>query len=153
MADLGELVLLVGDLHLPHRTSDIPAEFRQILVPGRMQHVVCTGNLCSKQVEEYLFTLAPSVHIVRGDMDVGSEYPDTKVIKVGAFSIGVCHGHQITPWGDPEALGALQRQLDCDILVTGHTHTNSLAEFEKKFVINPGSLTGAYSSLSSFVSL
>ena len=39
-------------------------------VPGKMQHVLCTGNVCSKSTEEYLRTLANSVHIVRGDMDV-----------------------------------------------------------------------------------
>jgi vacuolar protein sorting-associated protein 29 len=36
--------------------------------------------------------------------------------------VGVCHGHQVVPWGDKEALATLQRRLDADILVTGHTH-------------------------------
>jgi vacuolar protein sorting-associated protein 29 len=38
-------------------------------------------------------------------------------------------------------------QLDVDILVTGHTHQNGIMEYEEKFYINPGSITGAYSSL------
>ena len=29
---------------------------------------------------------------------------------------------QVVPWGDMDALGLLQRKLDVDILVTGHTH-------------------------------
>ena len=29
---------------------------------------------------------------------------------------------QVVPWGDTDALGLLQRKLDVDILVTGHTH-------------------------------
>ena len=29
---------------------------------------------------------------------------------------------QVVPWGDRDALAILQRKLDCDILVTGHTH-------------------------------
>ena len=29
---------------------------------------------------------------------------------------------QVVPWGDKEALSVLQRQLDVDILITGHTH-------------------------------
>ena len=29
---------------------------------------------------------------------------------------------QVVPWGDKEALAILQRQMDVDILVTGHTH-------------------------------
>ena len=31
-------------------------------------------------------------------------YPEQKVVNVGQFRIGVCHGHQIVPWGDPESL-------------------------------------------------
>jgi vacuolar protein sorting-associated protein 29 len=37
-----------------------------------MQHVLCTGNVCSKSQEDYLRTLANSVHVVRGDMDNAS---------------------------------------------------------------------------------
>lgn len=40
----------------------------------------------------------------------------------------------------------VQRQLDVDILITGHTHRNEVNEYEGKWFINPGSITGAYSS-------
>jgi hypothetical protein len=40
-----------------------------------MQHVLCTGNLCSKTMEDYLRTLANSVHIVKGDLDTASGLP------------------------------------------------------------------------------
>ena len=50
-----------------------------------------------------------------------------------------------SPWGDSEALGALQRQLDCDVLVSGHTHVFGAYEREGKLYINPGSATGAFS--------
>ena len=131
---------------------------------------------------------------VRGDFDdpiylpgVVESLPETKVVSVGSFKLGVCHGHQIVPWGDAESLGAphlppraepryrmsatllppaspplgcaspaahaaaththahahthtrvrtcthvragaMQRQLDCDILVSGHTHRFSAYE-------------------------
>ena len=55
------------------------------------------------------------------------------------------------PWGDQLALAQMQRQLDVDILVTGHTHRNEVNEYEGKWFINPGSVTGAYSSLDSDV--
>jgi hypothetical protein len=42
------LVLVLGDLHIPHRASALPAKFRKLLVPGRIQHILCTGNLCTK---------------------------------------------------------------------------------------------------------
>lgn len=36
----------------------------------------------------------------------------------------------IVPWGDPNALAIVQRQLDVDILVSGHTHKNEVNECE-----------------------
>jgi len=47
----------------------------------------------------------------------------------------------------------LQRQLDVDILITGHTHKFEAFEYENKFFINPGSATGAYSGLNVYVLL
>lgn len=38
----------------------------------------------------------------------------------------------------------VQRQLDVDILITGNTHRNEVNEYEGKWFINPGSITGAY---------
>jgi vacuolar protein sorting-associated protein 29 len=68
-------------------------------------------------------------------------------VTVGQFRIGLCHGHQIIPCGQPEALAAIQRQLDVDILITGHTHKFEAYEHENKFYINPGSATGAYTNM------
>ncbi len=42
-------------------------------------------------------------------------------------------------------------QLDVDVLVTGHTHQNGVLEYEGKFFVNPGSITGAYSPLKTWV--
>lgn len=50
------LVLALGDLHIPHRAADLPAKFKSMLVPGKIQHVICTGNLCIK-VSVRLFLL------------------------------------------------------------------------------------------------
>ena len=49
---------------------------------------------------------------------------------------------QISP---PSSLiSQIQRQLDVDILISGHTHKNEVNEYEGKWFINPGSVTGAY---------
>lgn len=55
------------------------------------------------------------------------------------------------PWGDPESLALIQRQLDVDILIAGHTHKFEAYEHENKFYINPGSATGAYNALDRYV--
>uniref|UniRef100_A0A8C5WRS7 Vacuolar protein sorting-associated protein 29 n=1 Tax=Laticauda laticaudata TaxID=8630 RepID=A0A8C5WRS7_LATLA len=124
-----------------------PTKFKKLLVPGKIQHILCTGNLCTKESYDYLRTLAGDVHIVRGDFDEGTSYPQQKIVTVGQFRIGLIHGHQIMPWGDLASLAILQRQLDVDILISGHTHKFEAVEHEKKFYINPGSATGAYSAL------
>ena len=49
--------------------------------------------------------------------------------------------------GSPDALALIQRQLDVDILISGHTHKFECYEHENKFYINPGSATGAFSAL------
>merc|ERR1711959_292100 len=151
MGDRMVLVLVLGDLHIPQRAADIPSQFKNLLVPGKIQHVLSTGNLCTKEIYDYLKTLASDVHIVKGDFDESTSYPDSKVVTIGNFKIGLCHGHQVVPWGDNESLGIMQRQMDVDILITGHTHKFKAYELGGKFYINPGSATGAYSGMQSAV--
>jgi len=106
--------------------------------------VLCTGNLVTKEQYDELRHLAPNVHVVRGSFDDDASFPETKVVQIGQFKIGLIHGHQIVPWGDSHSLAAVQRQLDVDILITGHTHKNEVNEYGGKWFINPGSITGAY---------
>jgi vacuolar protein sorting-associated protein 29 len=63
------LVLIIGDLHIPHRAHDLPAKFRKLLVPGKIQQILCTGNVCDRETYEYLRTIAGDVYVVRGDYD------------------------------------------------------------------------------------
>lgn len=67
------LVLAIGDLHIPHRKADLPPKFKArplaplqtacecasrrltglrcpqaLLMPGKIQHILCTGDLCVK---------------------------------------------------------------------------------------------------------
>ena len=63
------LVLVIGDLYIPHRTPDLPAKFKKLLVPGKIQQILCTGNVCDRETLEYLKGVAPDVNIVKGDYD------------------------------------------------------------------------------------
>ena len=57
------------------------------------------------------------------------------------------HGHQIIPWADEEALYNKARKMGVNILITGHTHEMKVVEHNGIYLINPGSMTGAYSAL------
>ena len=91
MASFGELVLIIGDHHISNRANLIPEKFQRMLVPNKMQHVICTGNVGSKEQYEELRQLAPNVHIVSGSEnsdDVQSSqmaFPAMRVVQVGEF--------------------------------------------------------------------
>jgi len=58
------LVLVIGDLHIPHRQADMPKKFKALLQPGKIQHILCTGNVVDKLTYDYLRSLATDVHVV-----------------------------------------------------------------------------------------
>lgn len=77
------------------------------------------------------------------------EFPEQKVIKIGDFVILLTHGHQIVPWSDMELLCNLGRSVSADIIISGHTHKLSTNIHNNLCLINPGSVTGAYSPFTS----
>ncbi|GJQ10314.1 hypothetical protein GpartN1_g5149.t1 [Galdieria partita] len=139
------LVLTIGDFHIPSRVAAVPLKFRELLVPGKIQRVLCTGNLCNKETEEFLKVICPEIQITKGDMDdVQSEYPERCVTNIGQLSFGLCHGHQLIPWNDPNCLAALRRDMGVDVLVVGHSHLLKMTEtVDGGLIIDPGTATGA----------
>jgi vacuolar protein sorting-associated protein 29 len=142
-----ELVLVVSDMLIPNRCPDIPEQFKSILIPNKLQYVLSLGNNGSRESYDWLKSLSNNFNGVKGEYDESS-LPETKVVTIGDFKIGMIHGHQVVPWGDLEALANIQRQLDCDILLSGHTHVNSVMIYDGKYFINPGSISGAFSPMS-----
>lgn len=139
------LVLIIGDLHIPARAHDLPAKFRKLLVPGKIQQILCTGNVCDRETYDYLRTVAADVQAVRGDYDEvalslssgvygemltvlscqqNPTFLPSTVVTHSPIRIGLIHGHQCVPTGDLDVLSAYARQMDVDVLVSGHTHTS-----------------------------
>lgn len=139
-----ELVLVVSDMFVPQRAPDISEQFKSILMPNKLQHVLSLGNIGSQESVSWLKGLSNDYHVVKGDFDEG-DILEKKVVTIGDFKIGMIHGHQVLPWGDQEALSNIQRELGCDILLSGHTHSIDVKCKEGKFYINPGSISGAFS--------
>ena len=139
-----ELVLVVGDMFVPQRSPNINEQFKSILIPNKIQHVLSLGNIGSRESYDWLKSLSNDFHTVKGDFDEG-DLPEKKIVQIGEFKIGMIHGHQILPWGDLDSLNNVQRELGCDILLSGHTHQIDIKVKNKKFYINPGSISGAFS--------
>ena len=141
-----ELVLVVGDMFVPQRSQDIDPQFKTILIPNKLQHVLSLGNIGSHESYDWLRSLSNDFHSVKGDFDEG-DMPDKKVVTIGEFKIGLVHGHQILPWGNVESLSSVQRELDCDILLSGNTHQTNVTVLDNKLYINPGSISGVFSNV------
>ena len=139
-----ELVLVVGDMFVPQRCPDISPQFKSLLIPNKIQHVLCLGNIGSRESYDWLKSLSNDFHCVKGDFDE-EELLEKKSVKIGEFNIGIIHGHQIFPWGDINALGEVQRELGCDIVISGHTHQLNVKVNENILYLNPGSISGAFS--------
>ena len=116
-----DLALIIGDMFVPLRSPDICEQFKTILTPNKVNHVLSLGNIGNRESYDWLKSLSSDFHEVKGDFDT-NDIPERKVLKIGEFTIGMLHGHQIMPWGDLEAMSSIQRSMGCDILVTGHTH-------------------------------
>lgn len=48
--------------------------------------------------------------------------PPSLVVQHGPLRVGLLHGHQVVPLGDTEALSAVARKMDVDVLISGGTH-------------------------------
>jgi vacuolar protein sorting-associated protein 29 len=63
------LILVIGDLHIPSRSSSLPAKFKKLLVPGKIQQTICTGNITDRETYDFLRSVSADIHIVKGDFD------------------------------------------------------------------------------------
>ena len=147
MSDIGELVLIIGDLHTPVRSFDLPACFQELLNTDKIRTVLCTGNLGSSDFLDKIKSLGQSVHIVRGKADESSAFeglPDQIVTTIGKFKVGLVSSHSLVPASDQIALSSQLRKLEVDVLVSGGSHKSGIVDLGGRWLIDPGSATGAF---------
>ncbi len=63
------------------------------------------------------------LHGILYSLSVQSALPLSVTVTHSPIRIGVIHGHQSIPTGDLDSLSAIARQMDVDVLISGHTHT------------------------------
>jgi vacuolar protein sorting-associated protein 29 len=135
------LVLVIGDFFIPEREMDLPHKFKKLLVPGKINVILSTGN-CSKRTFEYLEQVCPTVISIRGQID-STRTKDRCVVEYENFKIGLVENSFIDKH-DVQHKEYLARQMNVDILVSGGTHRFEAYEHHDRFYIDPGSATGAF---------
>jgi predicted phosphodiesterase len=60
---------------------------RKQQVPGKIQQIISTGNICDKETFDYIRTIAGDAHVVKGDFDTVSRNEKTVNIYSGILLI------------------------------------------------------------------
>ena len=131
------LIGLISDTHIPDRAKELPQNVFEAF--ENVELILHAGDLTSPKVIEELEKLAP-VMAVQGNMDRvnGINLPKAKVIEVEGLKIGVIHG-EVYPRADSSQLLYLAKELNVDILVSGHSHQPKIEQNEGILLLNPGS--------------
>lgn len=131
------LIGLISDTHIPDRAKKLP---KQVITTFKnVDLIIHAGDLTSLEVIDELEKIAPTIAI-QGNMDraAGIKLPNAKVIEIEDLKIGIAHG-EVYPRADTQQLLYLARQLDVDILITGHSHQPKIEQNEGILLLNPGS--------------
>lgn len=133
------LIGLISDTHIPDRMKELPEKVFEAFKDVEM--ILHAGDVTSYEVIEKLEEIAP-VTAIQGNTDriVGLNLPKTAVVEAEELKIGVIHG-EVYPRADTQQLHYLAKQLDVDILVSGHSHQPKVEKVEDVLLINPGSPT------------
>ena len=99
----------------------------------------CEAELEDAVLTEELKTIAPVV-AVHGNCDYDLGLNNAEIIDVEDVKIGLAHG-VVYPKGDTQQLYYLAKELDVDVMITGHTHQASIQQVKDVLLLNPGSPT------------
>ena len=131
------LIGLISDTHIPDRAKEIPEKVFEAF--SEVDLIMHAGDLTSPKVIDDLEQIAP-VMAIQGNMDRarGIDLPAAKVIEAEGLKIGIVHG-EVYPRADTQQLVYLAKELDADILISGHSHQPKIEQKDGVLLLNPGS--------------
>jgi len=131
------LIGLISDTHIPDRAKEIPEKVFEAF--SEVDLIMHAGDLTSPKVIDDLEQIAP-VMAIQGNMDRarGIDLPAAKVIEAEGLKIGIVHG-EVYPRADTQQLVYLAKELDVNILVSGHSHQPKIEQTDGVLLLNPGS--------------
>ncbi|MBO4734152.1 MAG: metallophosphoesterase [Clostridia bacterium] len=91
--------------------------------------------------------LKSKLYRIHGNCDFGAQ--KELVIEVEGRRIFATHGDLYGVKGGTARLSKRAKELDCDVVLYGHTHNAEIYEREKFLMVNPGNMTN-YGSETSF---
>ena len=157
-------ILCIGDSHIPNRAKELPEKIYDKLdnltKKDLFDFTFFTGDVIKfpKLLDSLNLKTKKKLYIVMGNMDYyyGNRnapiYQKLDIIfeDKDKMTLGLTHGTQIRPRGDHSQLENLAIEKKYNIIVSGHTHKEEIFLTDKGILlINPGSVTGAWSFVAS----
>ncbi|UCD01634.1 MAG: YfcE family phosphodiesterase [Promethearchaeota archaeon] len=157
-------ILCIGDSHVPIRANDLPGQIynkiNELTETKLFDYTLFSGDVINfpefldflnKKTKRNLFRVIGNMDYYYGNRDSPTfQKLDIFFEDKHKFTIGLTHGSQIKPRGDHSQLENLAIEKYYNILVSGHTHKEEVFLTNKGILlINPGSVTGAWSFVAS----
>ncbi|MFO8019216.1 MAG: YfcE family phosphodiesterase [Promethearchaeia archaeon] len=155
-------LLVLGDSHIPKRAKEVPdpilEEIDNLTKDSLFDHILFTGDLIesptfidflNSKTEEEVLRVLGNMDYYGGNRNAPKmEYLEIPFATGEELRIGLTHGAQIKDRGNHSQLEQLALERDSHILVSGHTHKEEIyLTKEAVLLLNPGSVTGAWSFL------
>ncbi|MCK4371002.1 MAG: YfcE family phosphodiesterase [Candidatus Lokiarchaeota archaeon] len=159
-------ILCIGDSHIPVRAKDLPMQIynkiNELTSTELFDYTFFTGDLINfpelldflnQKTKRSLFKVIGNMDYYYGNRDSPTyQKLDVFFEENDKITLGLTHGAQIRPRGDHDQLEILAQENGYNILVSGHTHKEEVYLTKKGILlINPGSITGAWSFLASCI--
>ncbi len=156
-------LLAIGDSHLPRRAKSVPDQIikklEQLVETEKFDYTFFTGDVVNAPKFMNFLNLITKKNpfVVIGNMDYYGGNRDAPVfqnlnISIGNndnLIVGLTHGHQVSPRGDHSQLELIGIEKSFNILISGHTHKEEIFLQKDILLLNPGSVTGAWSFIAS----
>lgn len=62
--------MILGDFNIPTEALEIPAPLKKYMVPGTINHVMCTGNIGSQKTLNFVKKISNNFVMVKGSQDL-----------------------------------------------------------------------------------
>lgn len=79
------------------------------------------------------------VYSVRGNCDYDTSCPEEQVIEIGGVRMFLCHGHRYGVRYDRSKLFYRAEELNCALVLYGHSHVSLIEASGAVLALNPGS--------------
>jgi len=156
-------LLAIGDSHLPRRAKSVPDQIiiklEQLVEIEKFDYTFFTGDVVNAPKFMNFLNLITkrTLFVVIGNMDYYGGNRDAPVYQNLNISmenndnlnVGLTHGHQVSPRGDRSQLELIAIEKRFNILISGHTHKEEIFLQKDILLLNPGSVTGAWSFIAS----